>query len=261
MRDVASFNLRTFVAPWVSYRYAKADQLFSAEKRIFMGLRSEMRNKHILDIGVGGGRTTKALLEISADYLGIDFSPSMVARCKARHPGVAFQMSDARDLSCFEGNSFDLVVFSFNGIDYMSHADRMETLRGIRRILRDSGAFVFSSHNRAYEFNVAPWRPAYFRKLLRYKVRSGVRLLLSYPSSVVHHLMNRRHEESCTEYAIVNDEAHSFKLLTYYISVEKQIEQLERSGFTAIEVMAENERGLDPSVDAWLYYVARGFRQ
>ena len=63
----------------------------------------EFADKRILDLGVGAGRTTPYLLEISKNYIGIDFSPAMIAACQARYPTVEFAVGDARDLSRFRG--------------------------------------------------------------------------------------------------------------------------------------------------------------
>src|SRR5690606_12109488 len=107
----------------------------------------EMAGKRILDIGVGGGRTTPYLLDVSRDYIGVDYAPKMIKKCRAQYPSVTFEVCDARDLSHFGPASFDLIFFSFNGIDYVDHADRIKILCEVRRVLTDQGAFVFSAHN------------------------------------------------------------------------------------------------------------------
>ena len=50
-------------------------------------------------------------------------------------------------MKLFEDSSFDFILFSFNGIDYMNHDERIRTLREIRRILKTGGYFCFSTHN------------------------------------------------------------------------------------------------------------------
>ncbi|GBD51465.1 hypothetical protein BGM30_05580 [Microcystis aeruginosa NIES-298] len=39
-------------------------------------------------------------------------------------------MADARNLEQFADNYFDFILFSFNDIDYISHADRFLVLGG-----------------------------------------------------------------------------------------------------------------------------------
>ena len=44
------------------------------------------------------------------------------------------------------GEQFAAVFFSYNGIDSVNQRDRNVILKEIRRVLRDDGVFVFSSH-------------------------------------------------------------------------------------------------------------------
>lgn len=252
MKDISAHNLAVYDTAFASFRYKRFSDLFPAESRILTNLKPRLEGKRILDIGVGGGRTTAKLFEISQNYVGIDFAPAMIMKCKARHPAVNFEVCDARDLSRFGDGAFDLVLFSFNGINSMSHADRLLTLQGIRRVLSKSGVFVFSSHNRECN-NVAPWTLGYLRGVRRSTARHMILRLLTYPAAVVNHLVNRGYERRCDEYAIINDPGENYKLLTYYISVERQIEQLKKVGFTRVEVVAEQSDHKQPQ--QWLYYV------
>jgi ubiquinone/menaquinone biosynthesis C-methylase UbiE len=83
--------------------------LFKPEKAILDHIENDFKNKAILDIGIGTGRTTRHLLNISKNYIGIDYSHTMV--CVARHafPGVRLLHMDARDLSEFANGQFDLI--------------------------------------------------------------------------------------------------------------------------------------------------------
>ena len=54
---------------------------------------------------------------------------------------------DASNLG-LKDNSFDVVIFSFNGIDYIyPYIKRLAALKEIRRVLKTNGLFIFSSHN------------------------------------------------------------------------------------------------------------------
>ena len=190
MRDM---NRSVYRRSFVVAGYAKESELQPPEAAILDKYRSELAGARLLDLGVGGGRTTPALLEISRDYIGADYVPEMVERCRARFPGVRFEVLDARDLSCFSDGAFDLVLFSWNGIDTVGHDDRLKILAEVRRILKRNGLFVFSSHNRNAEFR-KPWDPRHLKiNPLRDPARFANRLV-AYTVSIINHL-----EKACRE--------------------------------------------------------------
>ena len=51
------------------------------------------------------------------------------------------------NLSMFDSASFDFVLFSYNGIDTMSHVNRLRVFDEVFRLLVSGGLFAFSSHN------------------------------------------------------------------------------------------------------------------
>jgi SAM-dependent methyltransferase len=146
-----------------------------------------------------------------------------------------------------------VVVFSFNGIDYVSHDDRLRVLAEVRRVLGPGGAFVFSSHNRDWvRFHLLPWqgRPRPGRALLR----ASVAALRATPAR----RRLRRQELVTPTYAIVNDDAHGYRLLTYYISSDDQLHQLAEAGFRdAISHDPSGAPGAAGTRSAWVYYLAR----
>src|SRR5690606_9331623 len=76
----------------------------------------------VLDLGVGAGRTTPALVERCGRYVGIDVSAAMVDAARRSFPDADLRVGDAADLRDFDDASFDVVVFSYNGIDLL-HPD------------------------------------------------------------------------------------------------------------------------------------------
>src|SRR4051812_38218740 len=69
------------------------------EQLAFHDLTDDLEGQPVLDLGVGGGRTTAHVLPLTSDYLGIDYTPRMVATCRRKFPGARFEVGDARDLS------------------------------------------------------------------------------------------------------------------------------------------------------------------
>jgi SAM-dependent methyltransferase len=140
-------NQKTFRDVSVAEHYADMTALFPPELRALEKVRDVVRGRPIMDIGVGTGRTAPKLLELSTDYVGIDYSPEMIAKCRIRFPGVRFAVGDARRLDNYDTAHFALLMFSLNGIDYVRHSDRLVILRECHRLLDDGGVFLFSSHN------------------------------------------------------------------------------------------------------------------
>jgi ubiquinone/menaquinone biosynthesis C-methylase UbiE len=139
-------NLRVYSAPEVASHYAALDYLTPCEKFLFSTYLKP--GAAILDVGVGGGRTTPYLASTASRYAGLDYSEKMIRLCRERFPQLEFLVSDASDLVTFEDASFDAVIMAFNVLDYVLPAEkRRQCLRECRRVLRPQGLFIFSSHN------------------------------------------------------------------------------------------------------------------
>lgn len=141
-----ALNLQTYRVPEVASHYAALSYLTPCEQLLF---RTYIKpGMAVLDLGVGGGRTTSYLSRVASRYVGVDYSEAMVRACRRRFPTLDFVLADAADLSVFENASFDAIVFSFNGLDYVVPGEkRLRCLRECRRVLRDDGVLIFSSHN------------------------------------------------------------------------------------------------------------------
>ncbi len=250
--NIAELNKRSYAKSGVVSWYEKLDFLHPAEAVILEKLRPFIKDRKVLDIGIGGGRTTKFLLDLGSDYTGIDYTPGCVAAARRKYPAAHLFCCDARDLSQFSTSSFGFVMFSLNGLDYVSHEDRLRILGEIRRVLQPGGFFVFSTHNRDYRhFHKLPWQAGTPFNLNLLK--SCLYTLAFLPR----HLRMRRYEVHADEYLIVNDNAHGFSLLTYYIGIEQQRAQLVAAGFA--DIHAYDLEGVEVESDqnsAWTYYLA-----
>jgi SAM-dependent methyltransferase len=153
----ANSSTRAYNSPEVVERYAAAADLMPAEEVLFgRYLRTGM---DILDVGVGAGRTTGALRAVAGRYVGVDYAEAMVEACRRRFPDLEFVRADAADLSAFPDASFDAVIFSFNGVDYLPGDDRRQLfLREAHRVLRAAGVLILSRHN-ARSLFIVPLEP------------------------------------------------------------------------------------------------------
>ena len=254
-------NRRHYETGVVAARYATRSGLQPAEAAIFERYHRDIAGLRILDLGVGGGRTTPFLLELSSNYLGVDYSREMIERCRRRFPGVAFDVVDARDLSRYPDSSFDFAFFSHSGIDAIEHVGRLEVLREVRRVLCDGGLFVFSSHNRNYRIP-KPWALDHFSGTLSDPLSFGKRAA-SYPVGIVNYLRRAHRAEARGEYCMSVDSAYRYSLIHYRIDAAAQKKQLERAGFSDMAVIDVDGRWLTwPEAerrerDPWFQYSCR----
>jgi SAM-dependent methyltransferase len=253
LEDANRVNLATYSDAGLLGWYDRQDGLLPAERAILERLRPELDNKRLLDIGVGGGRTTRHLLEISRDYTGIDYAPQFVSLVRRKFSLDTVFHCDARDMRRFPDHGFDFVLFSFNGLDYVDHEGRLQALGEVHRVLAPGGAFVFSTHNRSWSdvgklpWQRSPrWRSGFVNDCLTALVQSGRRRRM------------KRLEQRTPEYAILNDLAHAYSLLHYHIAIPDQVRQLEALGFG--DTVAYNMSGAavrDDTHDSTTYFLTR----
>jgi ubiquinone/menaquinone biosynthesis C-methylase UbiE len=234
--------------------YKSAAPPQQAELNMFEPLSEELKAGRLLDIGIGAGRTTAYLLPKVGHYVGFDYSHGLVEAAQQLYPDAEIVWCDARDMSIFEDASFDFVNFSFNGLDSLDHEGRLQVLAEVRRILKPGGHWMFSSHNRDYyRRGLMPWQPPF--KPGRVMLKKSAHAIISFKNW----RKLRKEQVETPEYALVNDEAHRYSLLHYYVTPEQQTRQLEDAGFTEVTVydqFGEVLTGKSPK-SIWLYYDAR----
>lgn len=81
-------------------------------------------NSHVLELGCADGRLLASLNP--ARGLGVDFSPEMIRRAKAKHPNLEFVQADAHDLSGLN-ETFDAIILS----------DLVNDLWDVQRVLQE----------------------------------------------------------------------------------------------------------------------------
>ncbi|MBV9784214.1 MAG: class I SAM-dependent methyltransferase [Acidisphaera sp.] len=258
--QVADLNRRVYERPGVARYYAAQDGLHAAEVAILQRYAGDIRGGSVLDLGVGGGRTTPHLASLARRYVGVDFSAAMVAACGRRFSQHEFRQADVRDLSEFPPQSFDFVLFSFSGIDALDDAGRSQALREIARILKPGGVLAFSSHNLRHAGQARFFREI-FRvpvtvhpgRILRSLFRVSVRLC-NYCAGLLH---NRRE----ARYALLHDPGSDFAAPHYYVDIPEQRRQLARAGFTGpTQIFDESGNEVGPrgnDCSATLHYVTR----
>ena len=252
-------NRETYEASAIVRHYARLKLLQPAEAVICDRLKDRLPNMKMLDLGIGGGRTTQHFAPLVAEYTGIDYSERMIAACREKFanasPMLTLEVGDARNLEQFANASFDFILFSFNGIDYVANGDRLKILQEVHRVGKPGAYFAFSSHNLqgiAAEFD---WRKQLSPNPLDTYTNLVMAGLLRYFNPGI-----TRELLETSNYLIIRDEPHNFRLWNYYIRPEIQIEQLLQAGFDDIEVYSWrtgkilNASERTTNADMWLYY-------
>jgi SAM-dependent methyltransferase len=241
------------------------------ERAAILGVADAVRGGAVLEVGVGGGRLAPIMQLLTAAYVAIDYTPAMVDLCHRLHPDVDARLGDVRDLCAFSDASFDLVVFTFNGLDAIDHDDRAVALKEMRRVLRPGGYLVFSSHNRSGPcFRARPWHragspqrsawPLSYR-LMRWAGGAALHPA-SFPHSVRNWLRLHRLGHDAESWAIAPVEAHDFDLLIHFTTYEGACEELSSAGFALVDAFdAEHGRSVNSQSDTrdirYFHFIAR----
>jgi ubiquinone/menaquinone biosynthesis C-methylase UbiE len=253
-------NQKTYTSRRIVQHYAQLKMLQPAEQTILDLLQGQMANMKMLDVGVGGGRTTQHFSRFVQEYVGIDYSADMIAACQKRFsalsPALAFKVCDARDMSQFADNSFDFILFSFNGIDSISHRDRLKVLEEVSRVGKPGGYFFFSSHNLQGMERELNWRnQVSLNPVTTYVnlVMLALLRLFNYPIGL--------DQLRDSAYKVIKDESHNFRLKNYYIRPQEQVKQLSPN-FSNIRIYSwrngleiTDESVLYSNTDMWFYYL------
>ena len=257
MHQMEHINRKTWTNVWSLRQYGRSEGYLDEGERLALEMAISTRRPRILDIGVGGGRTA-ALLQDKGDYIGIDYTPEMVARARAKHPSLKFELMDARDLSAFSDGEFDLVTFSYNGIDSVDAEGRVLVMREASRVLSPAGLFVFSTFNRDWSG---------FDRLNEHRpiewtldpVRLGFRLIRHIEGGILKALRMRRHaslEVREPDHAILIHSAHDFGIMVHATTYPHLTAQLQSAGFAGDLVLFDREgTRLGTSLPANVEYV------
>jgi SAM-dependent methyltransferase len=222
-----------------------------------------------LEVGCGAGRILGYVAQLGGEAHGIDISPAMVEHCRTRYPAAHTRVGDLADIGRSAEGPFDAVLALDNVLDVFDDAERRRVLTDLRALLAPDGLLIFSSHNLAY---VDRGEPANCAQAGQGRARRLLTELTSRPPSNVARAIaripgrrrNRKRlgplQRRGEGYAIINDSAHDYALLHYYIGRDDQAQQLRETGYELLECFDADGRPVgpgEPHPDPWLHYVAR----
>lgn len=130
------------IAPWYDLEFGGHDR----DLGLYLGYAGIVGGP-ILEPACGTGRLLVPLAEAGYQVTGVDSSPAMVERARARleQAGLAARVTvgDMRDLSPFPDGTYKLVLIALNSFLHLeTHADQLATLGACRRVLHPDGILI-----------------------------------------------------------------------------------------------------------------------
>ena len=234
----------------------------------------EVLSGRTLEVGCGAGRILGYVMQLGGEAHGVDISPAMVEHCRSRYPAAHTRVGDLADIGRSAEGPFDAVLALDNVLDVFDDAERRRVLTCLRALLGPDGLLIFSSHNLAYVDRAAPRDgdraasadrgPGRVRRLLSEVASRPPSNVAPAIARIPGRRRNRKRlgplQRRGDGYAIINDSAHDYALLHYYIGRDDQARQLRETGYELLECLDADGRPVGPGQphpDPWLHYVAR----
>jgi ubiquinone/menaquinone biosynthesis C-methylase UbiE len=256
MPMLENINHKYYETIGVAEQYGEDCDVIGAEDVILDFLRKDARRESVLEIGIGGGRTTPHLLAMTKDYVGVDYSTRMVEICRQKFDSI-FMVCDARNMSTFKEERFSTVVFWGNGIDEVNPRDRHLVLNEINRVLKKNGLFTFSSHN--LDWNGIPAYMLEGFSLSRKPIRDNAMRAGLYVFGHATQIWSKIRRKG---YAVIweYEEPEKVAVPRYFIEQTNQVQQLLEAGFDEVKVLASDGLPLtdkNRGADYLIFYTAR----
>lgn len=130
----------------------KMAEVFDAMYQVFIDYNEEYQfynqfvfennSKNILEIGCGTGNLAKRFLENKQNYLGLDYSQSMITIAEKRNPNGSFIKADMRKFSV--KIVYDSIIMSGRTTSYLiSNDDVYNTFNSVYQNLSQNGILIF----------------------------------------------------------------------------------------------------------------------
>lgn len=224
----------------------------------------------VLDVGCGAGRILGYLVALGGDVHAVDISSKMVEHCRRLYPEAEVRVADLGSLSASVQGSFDVVLMSDNVLDVFDDPGRREVLADVRGLLAPGGLAVFSSHNLAHwertpesESTGAGAATSKLRTVAEKLASRSLLWMLNATVRLPRRRANRKRlapsQHRAHDHAVINDSAHDYSLLLYYIGRADQERQLSELGYALVDVLEFEGASVPSGADGlgpWLYYVA-----
>jgi uncharacterized protein len=105
-------------------------------------------DRPVVDAGCGAGHVTAHLAAAGVDARGIDLSPPLVERARARHPGVRYEIGDLRALIRPEAADGWAAVLGWYSLVHLAGSELPAAVAALARPLAPGGLLVLAGHAR-----------------------------------------------------------------------------------------------------------------
>ena len=206
--------------------------LFKGEKNLLNLIKERAELTSMLDIGIGTGRTTYFFSKYFKKYVGIDYASEMIKLAKSKYSinkNCRFYTLDATDMQIFDDNTFDVILFSFNGLDCVSYRERIKIVKEINRVAKPNALFCYSTHN---IYNIP--------KLFSFRLpRNPFNLPSELRKYNKINKINKNYKELIKEdYVIIADGDIDFTVKYYYCNINFEIDVIKKLGFKINELQS-----------------------
>jgi SAM-dependent methyltransferase len=100
------------------------------------------RGQRALDFGCGAGRSTRFLVRLGFNAIGVDTAAEMVARAHALDPGGDYRLIADGELAALADGAFDLILSAFTFDNVPTRAHKVRLFGELRRLLAAGGCLV-----------------------------------------------------------------------------------------------------------------------
>lgn len=85
---------------------------FASEKAVALNLIRKVGARRVMELGCGYGHYTAKIRALGVEVLGVDVSPTAIARARAMHPASQFLTGDILDFDLYRSFKPDLIVMA-----------------------------------------------------------------------------------------------------------------------------------------------------
>lgn len=215
----------------------------------------ENKDAKILELCCGTGRLTLPIAKKGYRICGIDYTPSMLSRAKAKaaEAGLKIQFIEA-DIRTFTlQEQFDLIFIPFNSIHHLyKNEDLFKTLQGVKKHLKEGGLFLLDCFNPDIRYIVESEKEQ--KIVAEYVTNDGRNVLIKQTMRYENTTQINRIEW----HYFINGEFHSIQNLDMRLFFPKELDTyLEWAGFNIIHKFGDfEEEAFDDNSEKQIYVLA-----